>query len=1027
MAKSQTIPDDLYDSDEPPDDLFGDDDSPSFGNVKSGSSFADSVLSPEQKHRADYQKMWPGMEPLYGPRTEKTLSTPLLPEMSGPEPDTWWGGFGKGMYDEFARPMSTPRSIAQEVLTGGTATGVAKFGLGKVPIKRPGLNSITPDVEASLGELTNQRLLDLQQQADRSIKSSPGKQYHPEAPGGIVPEQPVTPPKKPKPTRAERSVSRIEDAIPPEMRESFGVVDEGVGPNASGESAASVEALSRQGGMRERGETFIVYDKAGVARQLNGPEAVDYQPRPGETYGIKTPRGFVQLNANGGVVPPTTKTIKPRTGKEYPGFQGVAGEPVGDVTGLRGRLDAATEPQVFTGPMDERGINSELARLRAAKSQPQEVIDVGETGALDDFSDVDPFQQRISNMAEDTERMRVENAKPLPIERQNEIADWNLRGRNSARNEGININDIHTPLTPVQQEINDSFKRIRAHSDEYGRKFQEMEDQLPEGEFYKESPEVKAQYEAEQAQLQDAHQRLVDRLDPMEKPRPATLDAEFTSEPNPDAGMTMGESRAALKGRQLGGSTIRNEVDDAFAAMDARMNRPKPDATGIANEMNEGRRQTATQGNQPPNGPPIPPKKPKAEFGPEDFNKEIKPLADTLEDVDDLPDGPEKQGIIRKTNNAARSLLTTWDFSAPGRQGKAFLLNKSYWTSLDDMVRAWHSEGAAKMIADSIDNHPSGYFKKGVSETGKPLPSFAERSGLDLSTSEEVFKATFGDKLKKYTGINKSGRAHTAFLNKLRSDQFVSFMDQAKKAGRDGETNPLVAKQFAEFINNATGRGSLNIKKWKLERNAAALSDVFFAPKNLSGQIRTWNQVLNPYKYITADPIIRKQSLKSLFAIAGTGLAVGELARLGGAEVNNDPTNTDFRKIKFGDTRVDLFGGYQQFPVAASRLLLGESTSPGKKTIDLTSGKFGMPTRASVAERFFVNRLGPVPAFVWSWMSNREFDGKPFELKKALYERTLPIAINDMMELAQEDPKLAAILSPLLITGMAGTQTYTRE
>jgi hypothetical protein len=109
------------------------------------------------------------------------------------------------------------------------------------------------------------------------------------------------------------------------------------------------------------------------------------------------------------------------------------------------------------------------------------------------------------------------------------------------------------------------------------------------------------------------------------------------------------------------------------------------------------------------------------------------------------------------------------------------------------------------------------------------------------------------------------------------------------------------------------------------------------------------------------------------------------------------------------------------------RFLAGKTTNPAGKTSDLTSGKFGMATRASVTERFFTNRLAPVPAFVWAWMSNREFDGKPFEIKKALYERALPIAMNDMWELANEDPKLAAILSPLLITGMAGIQTYTRE
>jgi len=58
-------------------------------------------------------------------------------------------------------------------------------------------------------------------------------------------------------------------------------------------------------------------------------------------------------------------------------------------------------------------------------------------------------------------------------------------------------------------------------------------------------------------------------------------------------------------------------------------------------------------------------------------------------------------------------------------------------------------------------------------------------------------------------------------------------------------------------------------------------------------------------------------------------------------------------------------------------------------------------------------------------MRGREFDGKPFEWKRALYERTMPIVVKDLTELAQSDPALAAMLSPLLITGLAGTQVYT--
>lgn len=73
--------------------------------------------------------------------------------------------------------------------------------------------------------------------------------------------------------------------------------------NASGESAASIEALNRQRSMQGKGETFVVYNAAGQRRPLIGPDAVDYVARQGETYGIEGPSGFRVLDDLGGRPP----------------------------------------------------------------------------------------------------------------------------------------------------------------------------------------------------------------------------------------------------------------------------------------------------------------------------------------------------------------------------------------------------------------------------------------------------------------------------------------------------------------------------------------------------------------------------------------------------------------------------------------------------------------------------------------------------------------------------------------------------
>lgn len=74
--------------------------------------------------------------------------------------------------------------------------------------------------------------------------------------------------------------------------------------NASGESAASVEAMNRDASMKKAGRQFVVYDAAGNEKPLIGPDAVDYKAGKGETYGIKHADGtFTKLDDNGGKIP----------------------------------------------------------------------------------------------------------------------------------------------------------------------------------------------------------------------------------------------------------------------------------------------------------------------------------------------------------------------------------------------------------------------------------------------------------------------------------------------------------------------------------------------------------------------------------------------------------------------------------------------------------------------------------------------------------------------------------------------------
>lgn len=77
--------------------------------------------------------------------------------------------------------------------------------------------------------------------------------------------------------------------------------------NGSGESSASVEAMNRARGMKDRGEEFVVFDRAGNERPASyrgDPDAVDYFPREGETTAVRKADGTLEIRDDrGGKVP----------------------------------------------------------------------------------------------------------------------------------------------------------------------------------------------------------------------------------------------------------------------------------------------------------------------------------------------------------------------------------------------------------------------------------------------------------------------------------------------------------------------------------------------------------------------------------------------------------------------------------------------------------------------------------------------------------------------------------------------------
>lgn len=415
-----------------------------------------------------------------------------------------------------------------------------------------------------------------------------------------------------------------------------------------------------------------------------------------------------------------------------------------------------------------------------------------------------------------------------------------------------------------------------------------------------------------------------------------------------------------------------------------------------------------------------------------------------------MPEPPEVEtNAMMDALNVPRTIMASMDMSAPLRQGIGLVHRKEFWNALPDMFRAWGSEDAYKAIQKGITDDP--IFKKRVTADGQVKPSFAEDVGLKLTdlnnftNREETMLSQIAEKIP---GVRRSNRAYTAFLNKLRADTFKQMtQDFGVTTGTNMRNNVKVGREIADFVNNATGRGDLG----KLESSAKALSTVLFSPRLIAsrlGMMAKGTQALfSPEVYMVSQPSVRREYLKSLAAIAGTAGTFTQLMRLGGATVETDPASSDFGKPKIGNTRIDPYGGFQQYIVLMQRLMpqldlssvgLGEiggkmkSTTTGRE-YDLANPQFGQSDKADVLNRFIRSKTNPIINFGWGMMSaQKEISGEkmdvtnPNPFENAVAQRFLPMLMQDVYELINDEvtPPQAKALATFLSTFGMGSQTY---
>lgn len=356
-----------------------------------------------------------------------------------------------------------------------------------------------------------------------------------------------------------------------------------------------------------------------------------------------------------------------------------------------------------------------------------------------------------------------------------------------------------------------------------------------------------------------------------------------------------------------------------------------------------------------------------------------------------------------------RTIQASMDLSAPLRQG-IMLAPRHPFTfakAFGPMIRSLFDEEYAKKVLNDMTVHPS--YKTFV-DSGGEITGF---TGYSLLKKEEQFANNlFEHKLGNTAlgaGVKASQRAYSTFLNKMRLDVFHS-------VSKNWENTPKATarnyEELAKMVNNLTGRAKLpgqSIGDGKI------LNAAFFAPRFV------YSRLAAPAQLINTTPEVRKQLAQELGSFVGTGMMVMYLAHKAGAEIDINPTSSEFGKVKVGNTRYDFWGGYSQIAKAVAQTVTGTYTANNGQVYDAN--------RAETVGKFFQSKLAPVPGITVDLLRGQTFTGQEITATQdsvldQVSNRLAPLFLQDVVQGMQTDGLEGALKTLPAGLGL-GAATYT--
>lgn len=375
---------------------------------------------------------------------------------------------------------------------------------------------------------------------------------------------------------------------------------------------------------------------------------------------------------------------------------------------------------------------------------------------------------------------------------------------------------------------------------------------------------------------------------------------------------------------------------------------------------------------------------------------------------DNQPKFHQLMDFAAKAFGTVRGLKSTGDFSMGGRQGIFVAARHPVEWVLANKESVKYA-GSGQYFKDQMQNIATDPWVKVGDTNGLQLPAASLKPEEQYAGSDIIQGHVAKDVLKVGNVVAGAERAYDGGLTYLRAALFKSRLQSfgdtpeaaAAKLGQKG------VEGLTEAINTLTGRGGKD--NGFVTKHINTLSETLFSPRLWASRL----EPLNPKFWARIGPAGRQEALQSLGSFAAVASVVLGAAAASGAKVETDPRSSDFLKIKVGDTRYDILGGFQQNLVFGWREISGEKKSsttgavtkfakglpdlfeknPAPVTKTITS-----PNRVSIATDLAGNKLNPVLSSAKKLISGKDASGQPVNYVTEIGQLFVPISIQGTVQ-----------------------------